>query len=445
MGQNWASPQLIQQNLVDNQQFLDQEIQSKLTDSNGPHLRHLKSFSIQDGYKGRIINYDCQPNFLNLKSLKDLSNQNSINTNHYQDILTQLIQGLYEMHKNQFIGRSFSYETITYELAAKKLVYFNFGFFHSVEQTQFSPECLYKLLYTYESDYWLVAKIMWQLLVKKRDCYNTDIKIFGKNILNYQLDEIKIDPQLGQPKELIELINEMLPIYCGRRKTISKLLDEQYLKLDNQGRTLMKQFYEKYSFGSYILKIMQQTFKRDSQKIFVYYIDLKNKVCNRFVKEIFQILLTYIALQLVFHYPTQDKNKYPFLLSTLSKCLTTQSRILKDKLQIIEKWEPQDSQNYKILKEQIFQSHNQACRYEKHLHKKYQEDFEKLSDLSLEEKIKILHFKLSQYRAQASNPESIPQKILLKLLTNLRVQENINCKNLEEGLIQYLDKLQNEQ
>ncbi|CAD8057964.1 unnamed protein product [Paramecium primaurelia] len=439
MGQNWGSPQIVQQSMISNSEFLKQEVDAQLTLEKCPHLRHLIDFDFyQDKNQSenqKKVKFNCKPDFTKLKSLELLNLENQINFNHFQDIFQQLIEGLYEMHKNNFIGRCISIECITYTIG-KTLNYGSFGYFHSVDQLQFPPECLYKLINTYETDYWLVAKIMWQLYNKKREYYGKSIQQLGQDLLKFEIKAQYIDEN-KEPNQLVKLINKMLPINCGQRISIYKVLDQLNFKLKEE----MKSFYSNYEFGPYFLRLMKSTQKRDYQKIFVYEIDLTNKICNNFCQEIFQILLTYIALQLSFHFPTKEENIYPLLLSTLSKYLTISSKILKDKLILQEQGHMGDTENYIKLLQQIINSHNQAYKFEKHVIKQWQMDFQQLKGLNDQEKIKIINFKLYQFRALANEPETIAQKILLNLLCNLNVKE-FKSQNLELDLLKFLQEIQ---
>ncbi|CAD8150692.1 unnamed protein product [Paramecium octaurelia] len=443
MGQSWGSPQKVQDNIISNERFLQEEVDAQLTPQKCPHLRHV----IKYHFNQKKIEFECFPDFTKLKSLEELSLNNELENKDLKEIFKQLIEGLYELHKNNFIGRCLTLNCITYEKQTNKLNYGSYGFFHSADQLQFPPECLYKMINTYESDFWSIAKIMWQIYTKTNDYYGKSILELGKDLLAYKIEAQMININ-KEPTELVQLINKLLPVYCGQRMTIDELLEQKYLDFDQQKREQMKNFYKTYQFEHYFLKLMKKTHLRDPQKIFVYYIDLDNPICQEYRKEIFQILLTYIALQLSFHYPNNDekkKDRYQKLVSTLSKYLTISSKILKDKLVLQEKGFLQNRDAFLKFRDEIVKSHDLAYKFEKFVIKEWLINFQELKGYDDEEILKIISFKLYQFRAQAAMPKSVSQRVLLNLLGNLKVSEDtmkdFNSGNLEGNLLKFLEKM----
>ncbi|CAK73246.1 unnamed protein product (macronuclear) [Paramecium tetraurelia] len=451
MGPSWGSPQKVQENIYRNRQYLQEEKDAQLTPQKCPHLRHVKHFDFiyktinQDRETVQMITFECYPDFTKLKSLEELSNNNELNPYHFKEIFKQLIEGLYELHTNKLFGRCLSLECITYVKETNQLNYGSFGFFHSADQLQFPPECLYKLMNTYEADFWQVAKMMWQMYKKKKDYYGKQIVELGKDLLAHKQIDQKIDDK-NEPKEVVRVVNSLLSFYCGQRMTIEELLDQECLDFEVQKREEMKNFYRTDPFELYFLNLMKITRQRDSQKIFVYYIDLESPICQEYRKEIFQILLTYIALQLSLHYPNNNQqavDRYPKLLSTLSKYLTMSSKILKDKLVLQEKGFLDNRNKFLTFRDEIVKSHDQAYRFEKFVLKQWQLDFQELKGYDDEQIIKIIHFKLYQFKASAAKPKSVSQKILLNLLCNLKVNDdNFNSGNFKEDLQNLLKQFQ---
>ncbi|CAD8068067.1 unnamed protein product [Paramecium sonneborni] len=212
MGQMWESPQSIQQSQINQLPFL---ILEKVT-LNQDILQ--ASLFKNNNFRSRIKQSSVQPKFQNLESLNLLNDINRIQHSDFLDIFTQLIQVLYEMHKKNLQEDQYHLDIQFLQRLLKNLFMASQDFFLWLKY-------LYKMINTYESDCWLVAKIMWQLYSKQDFFYNKSIQEPGENVQSYKLTQQKLYNQEFQPNKLVQFINKMLLVYPGQRITLFHLLN----------------------------------------------------------------------------------------------------------------------------------------------------------------------------------------------------------------------------
>ncbi|CAD8055103.1 unnamed protein product [Paramecium sonneborni] len=340
--------------------FLDKEkrkiIKNDKNKSENSHIRTLTWYGMKDS-KLEIMVGEKQA-----ESLEEwLKNQRSIN---YWDILSQLLQGIYQIHKLGFIGRCIRWEDI--RVVQGILIYKNFGYCDRLVK---APENVYLKFSTFETDLWLVGAIMWKI-VSKKNIYDENQGIDPKNInltFNFNVNDSGLDP------ELYELLKQMLQIYQIQRIPLPQIFQHKKLNLTIEQKQVMSEFYKNFQL-KHLLSQRKNQFKRNyliyiqdikPLQLFFYYLE-ECSILKYFYQTYLEIQLLNLAYHISFYFPNQNQNILNEINTLIIKKIVILSSNLKQQIlfpQLPIQFRGQEEKfindpYYKQLKQKIVEQQN---------------------------------------------------------------------------------------
>ncbi|CAD8060716.1 unnamed protein product [Paramecium sonneborni] len=396
-----TSEQIIE--IKQNQIFLQKEksITVQATSDLVSHLRILQHF----GFQGKQF-------LLHDKSdrMKYMSKfQNIIQANYnYWNILTQLLEGIFQMHQLGFIGRCISYETLY--VNSDTLIFCQFGYFHEFKN---APENIFKKFTTFETDLWLVGAILWKIITKQDLITNKSLTI--KMSFNFQNNDQNLD------SELYVVLKQILQIYQTQRIPFTQLLIHKKLQFQEEFKQQMLNFYENYQI-EHLLKIWKYSLYRDFQNGKLFFYQIKVETIKYYYKCYVQIQLLNFAFHLSFLFPNNDENVLLYINSLIIQKMYLLSKELKFQVLTFQVSEHHSQfntdlgigffchQNYQNLRKEILSQHNKLLILKQSQANNIQIDCQ--HDINVE----INKF---DHKGQLT----LPQKLLINILNNSSVKQ----------------------